>query len=258
MLKFLSFLFVLCLMPQSFSGTPTSATDKSISLYHQNWHEVFFDPGFRDWHERWFLDGNKAHVYNDEEKMILETGNKAYAVLWTKESFKGSLKIEYDFLCADSYKQGVNILYIEATGQDKKGYSKDILKWADKRKNAYMSDYYAHMHTYHLSYATGENDYIRGRRYLPDQWLPDAMKLWGTAIKGELAHAGIFDDKSWIHVTVIKRQKSLLVEFRHPQKTINLELINDDKPEISEGRVGLRLMPKRLSYFKNISISELD
>jgi hypothetical protein len=227
------------------------------SYYYQNWQEVFYDPGNEDWHTRWFLDGTKAKVSNDQQKMTIDTTKNVFAVLWTKEEFKGDLKIEYDFLRQDDYPHGVNIIYIQATGSGKSGYDKDISKWSDKRKNAYMSDYYAHMHTYHISYATDGDDYIRGRRYMPNQLLPDPAKLWWTAIKGETKHAGIFADQQWIHVTIIKHEKELFVSFQHPNKNIELHMENTDKPGITEGRIGLRLMPKRLSYFKNISISTL-
>lgn len=235
-----------------------SYQNEFLKAYHQDWHEVFFDSGTDDWRQHWFLDGDKARVSNERDKFILDTSNDAFAVLWTKDEFRGDLKIEYDFLRADENHSGVNIIYIQATGQDKKGYDKDISQWSDKRKKAYMSDYYAHMHTYHVSYATDKEDYIRGRRYMPNQSLPDICKLWFTTLSGEKKHVGIFNDKQWIHVVIVKKEKSLLVEFQHPNKTVLVKMNNKDKPGITEGRVGLRLMPKRLSYFKNFSISELN
>lgn len=258
-MKFMTVLFTTLALPSStFAAHITQEQNQQDfnEHYHQeSWREVFFEPGYIDWYQQWFLDGKKSVIKNDMDKMTIDTMKDCYAVLWTKDSFNGNLKIEYDFLRADDNPNGVNILYIQATGHERKGYGKDISKWSKKRTNAYMSDYYAHMHTYHLSYAASKEDYIRGRRYLPDQWLPDKAKLWGTAIKGESKHVGIFGDKQWVHVTVIKYVKELYVQFQHPNKTVYLHLKNTDKPAIEEDRIGLRLMPKRISYFKNFRVS---
>lgn len=81
------------------------------------------------------------------------------------------------------------------------------------------------------------------------------MKLWGTTIEGGLKHTELFNDKQWIHITIIKQEKDLYIEFQHPNKTLVSHFHNADKPGIIDGRVGLRLMPKRLSYYKNIRIS---
>jgi len=45
------------------------------------------------------------------------------------------------------------------------------------------------------------------------------------------------------------------MEIRHPKKTQLFHLKNEDKPPIQKGRVGLRLMPGRLSQFKNFKVS---
>ena len=247
---------LLCVMTMMLSNVCFAIPhDSFMQLRQQNWHEIFYDPGNEDWRTRWFLDGTKAIVKNDPEKMQLDTKNDAFAVLWTQESFEGDLKIEYDFLRADNYPHGVNIIYIEATGKNKNGYDEDIFTWREKRKNAYMSDYFAYMNTYHISYATDGNDYVRGRRYTPNKGIIDKLKLWGTAIEGGLQNTKLFGDKQWVHITVIKQEKDLYVEFKHPDKSLFSHLHNADKAGVKKGRIGLRLMPKRLSYFKNISVS---
>jgi hypothetical protein len=68
----------------------------------ENWQEVFADSCTGDWQKQWFLDGDVASVSNDKKGMQLTAGPKFlndahHMVLWTKESFRGDVKIEYEF-----------------------------------------------------------------------------------------------------------------------------------------------------------------
>ena len=49
--------------------------------------------------------------------------NASHAVLWTKQSFAGDVKIEYEYTRTDDANQYVNILYIQATGSAAAGVS---------------------------------------------------------------------------------------------------------------------------------------
>ncbi len=230
------------------------------SLKSKSWTEVFNDPCNAKWQDKWFLDGDKAKVTNNNEHMAIDTA-KGYAVLWTKDSFEGDIRIEYDFLKADSNNKGVNIIYIQATGDGQKGHVEDITKWSARRKTAAMSDYFMNMHTYHVSYAAFGNkknieykDYVRGRRYLPE-----ANKgMRNTVMKGEYKDTGLFVDKKWVHVTIIKKAKEFWMEFKHPDKTLLCHFVNVSNPPIEKGRIGLRLMPGRLSHFKNFKVMTLS
>ena len=148
---------------------PANAEQKNDSEFQriqkQARKEVFTDECVGDWRKLWFLDGVKAKVSNSDEAMTIDTTN-GYAVLWTKQSFEGDLRIEYDFRRVDQYNKGVNIIYIQAIGDGQNGCVEDISKWSNKRNLAAMSDYFMNMHTYHISYAAYPKDYIRGRRYL--------------------------------------------------------------------------------------------
>lgn len=67
----------------------------------RSWRQVFADEGTGDWKRKWFLDGEVGKVSNGPEGMTLTAGpefkNHAHhMVLWTRESFEGDLKIEYD------------------------------------------------------------------------------------------------------------------------------------------------------------------
>ena len=150
-------------------------------LERANWKEKFFSSGARNWEEKWFLDGASAKVTNTDEGMEFDAGSKGdksnlnHAVLWTKESFKGDIKIEYEYTRLDSARKFTTILYVQATGSNHGMHDKDIYQWANLRSVPHMKLYFNHMNTYHISYAAygpngvnSENDYIRARRYLPE------------------------------------------------------------------------------------------
>ena len=220
-------------------------------LLGRAWEEAFADRCTGDWRAKWFLDGKRAVVTSGAEGMTIDTA-KGYAVLWTKQSFEGDLRIEYDFTRLDANDKGVNILYVQATGDGQNGCVEDIAKWSDRRALAAMSDYFQNMHTYHVSYATGlKSDYVRGRRYLPL-----ANKgLKGTEIGKSYENTGLFaKPNEKIHVTVVKTPRDLFIRFEHPDRTMVCHFENADKPPIEIGRIGLRLMPSRKSRFENFRV----
>ncbi len=243
----------LCLLLMTTAADAQKSTDRAAfeSLLSGQWSESFADDCTDDWHDQWFLDGEKAIVTNSAEAMTIDTAN-GYAVLWTKKEFKGDLRIEYDFKRVDSNNKGVNIIYIQAVGDGQDGHVDDITQWSDRRTTAAMKNYYLNMHTYHISYAAYPDDYIRGRRYLP----LENKGLAGTELAGEYNKVGVFDDHEWVRVTIVKTAEEFYIEFRHPQETLLCHFVNEDKPPIERGRVGLRLMPGRMSQFRNIRISE--
>jgi hypothetical protein len=238
--------------------TALAASDEAQSfqkLEQREWREVFSDSCTGDWMKNWFLDGDQAVVSAGENGMTIDaTGG--YAVLWTQQSFEDDVRIEYDFQRLDSHNKGVNILYIQAVGDGEDGHDKDITRWSQERADAAMSDYYNNMHTYHISYAaygwTDGKEYVRGRRYMPLA----GKGLKGTELAGSYEDTGLFDEPGpWIHVTVIKTPRDLLVRFVHPEKTLVCHFKNEDKPPIDGGRIGLRLMPRRKSLIKNFRVS---
>ena len=210
------------------------------------------------WQDNWFLDGKGAKAVNKKEGLELDPG-KGFAVLWTKNEFQGDLKIEYDFKRLDNKDWGVNIIYIQAQGDEEKGFEKDISLWSNKRTEAAMKNYFLNMHTYHISYAaypTKEkgNDYLRARRYLPLK----NKGLKGTKLQGEYENTGLFEDHKWVRISIIKKDKEIWAEFKHPDKTLKCHFKNTDKAAIKEGRIGLRIMPGRKSQFKNFKVYKLE
>ena len=65
-----------------------------------------------------------------------------HAVLWTKNSYSGDVKIEFDYIKTDDENRFVNILYIQATEDGERVHKKDILKWEKKREVPAMREYF--------------------------------------------------------------------------------------------------------------------
>lgn len=234
------------------------AFDKAMAV---QWKQVFADDCTGDWQDKWFLDGEIGRVKTGPEGMTLTAGpefkNDAHhMVLWTKQSFEGDLKIEYDFTRIDNENRCVNILYIQATGSGKGPWKTDIAEWRGLRKVPAMAMYFNHMHTYHVSYAafgndgTDETGYIRGRRYLPE-----GKGLRGTELVPEFRPEGLFETGVTHRITVIKRDRDLFLRISNPQRTFHGHMRNPKLPPITEGRIGLRQMFTRSSRYGDFRVS---
>ena len=223
-----------------------------------SWVEVSSDGCTRDWKAKWFLDGEVGTVTNSKEGMTLTAGpefkNDAHhMVLWTKDTFEGDLKIEYEYTRLDEATNCVNILYIQATGSGDSPYAKDITKWSELRKVPAMKTYYNHMNTYHISYAANpgtKKAYIRGRRYMPQK-----QGLKGTELKPDYSTPNLFATGVKHRITVIKQDRHLCMRVENPDQVAYFHMINPDLPVISEGRIGLRHMFTRSARYANFRVS---
>lgn len=226
-----------------------------------HWQSVLTDPLTGDWHENWTLDGEVGTAAPTPDGIKLTAGTEFkndahHMVLWTKEQFKGDIKIDFEFTRLDSAPFGVNILYIEATGSGSGPYRKDIAEWADLRRIPAMKMYFDHMNTYHISFSANDNtndlsdDYIRARRYMPEK-----NGLEGTGLLPDYSRTGLFEPGIPHQITVIKKGQDLFMKVGNKNKTSYFHWRNDKLPPIEEGRIGLRLMFTRASLFKNFHIS---
>lgn len=230
------------------------------------WKEVFSDKGDGDWKQSWFLDGEKAKVKNTPEGMLFSAGpvereNASHAVLWTKMSFQGDLKIEFEFTKMDKATKAVNILYIQATGDEEVPYTKDIAEWSDLRKVPKMSTYYNNMNLWHVSYAAFGNgnekekkDYMRARRYP----VLRGKKFKNTEVGESYDDTGLFKDDITYHMTVIKKDDLLFIKVDGDGKSKLFAWDFSDFPPVLEGRIGLRHMWTRSSKYANFSVSLLE
>ncbi|MDE0768507.1 MAG: DUF1961 family protein [Opitutaceae bacterium] len=228
-----------------------------------DWEEVFSDSGTGDWKENWFLDGEIGSVVTGPEGMALTAGpefkNDAHhMVLWTKESFEGDVKIEYDYTRLDSRPNCVTILYIQATGSGENPYMTDISEWNELRRVPSMKTYFNNMNTYHISYAAFPNNgdatqYIRARRYMPN-----ATGLTGSDLKPDYFPEGLFETGVPHKVTVIKKDRSISMRIENAEQVYYCHMTNPGLPAVTEGRIGLRHMYTRSSRYKDFRVSVAD
>jgi hypothetical protein len=237
-----------------------AATKRFNKLVNGAWKEALNDPGTGKWQDKWFLDGAKAKVTNSPKGMTLTAGPKAWddschAVLWTKQSFKGDLKIEYEYTKTDSTIRNVTILYIQATGCGRER-PKDISRWT--RNIPSMSSYFNRMNLYHISYAAfGQRnddpkaDYIRARRYMPEA----DKGLAGTSLKSEYSQTGLFKTGVPYRITVIKKGKELFMHIKGDKQEKLCHFTADEFPAVTEGRIGLRHMYTRGARYHDFRVS---
>lgn len=234
-------------------------------LLKLDWEQTFFDPGTADWSENWLLDGLKARVYNSPKGMEFYAGpvpaeDSSHSVLWTRKSFSGDVKIEYEYTRLDAATKYVNIIYIQATGSGKGDFSGEIFNWSEMRSIPAMRMYFNHMNTYHISYAAygntdepGKLDYIRARRYMPEA----GRGLEGTDLVPDYFNSGLFQPGVKHHITIIKDGNDLYMEIIGPAKKMLCHWENTILPPIEKGRIGLRHMASRNARYKNFRVSEI-
>jgi len=227
------------------------------ALEKEPWTLRLDDPGTADWKQKWFLDGENSSITNTPYGIKLVSGAESlgdagHCVLWSKESFRGDLRVEYDFTRIDESEKGVDIIYLQATGSGKGPYAKDILEWASLRKIPSMKLYFDHMNTYSISYAVGMpgSEYVRLRRYLPD-----SKELDGTEVSPAFGRNGLFNPGSLHHLTVIRHGREIFLRVRTVDREGFYYWKNDLFDPINEGRVGLRQMAGKAALYANFKIS---
>ncbi len=260
MLHKTKFVLAVCLLSTVAYAEQPSDREAFMQADQQNWRTVFHDEGTSDWQEKWFLDGEVGTVSNDENGMTLTAGpefrNDAHhMVLWTKDSFAGDVKIEFEYTRLDEENRAVNILFIQATGSGEGPHAKDIREWQELRKVPAMRTYFNNMHLYHISYAAFTNDglatssYLRARRYMPGQGLR------GTDLKPEYESETLFEPGVPHKVTVIKTDRDLHMRVENADEAFYGHFRNTEFPVVMEGRIGIRHMFTRSSQYKNFTIS---
>ena len=227
-----------------------------------DWNLQFTDSCTGNWKENWFLDGQMAKVVNSEKGMNFTAGpvnrNDAHhAVLWTKDSFSGDMKIEYNYTRTDTQVVNVNILYIQASGVGTESFDRDISKWNDYRQVPTMSKYYYHMDPLHISYAAfpmvnedPANDYVRVRKYPAEKG-----KFGKTEVLPAFFNTGLFLPYETYKITVIKTDANLFfkVEGENIERLFSWDLNKIDP--LSSGRIGLRHMYTRSARYSDFKVS---
>jgi hypothetical protein len=227
-----------------------------------NWKLQMVDPCTGEWPEQWFMDGLLSSVENSDSGMNFKAGNinrddAHHAVLWTKESFTGDVRIEYNYTRTDSQKINVNILYIQATGIGREPYHHDISKWNSLREIPAMSIYFKNMKALHISYAAfnmvnddAAADYVRVRKYP----VTEQVKFKDTEIPPAFYRTGLFLPGVKYRITIIKTDSRLFFKVNGGgvMKLYSWKL--DDQQPILEGRIGLRHMFTRSAQYSDFKV----
>lgn len=225
-----------------------------------NWQIKMSDDGTGNWQSNWFLDGEIAKVENSEKGMHMqagpEFGNDAHhMVLWTNQSFRGDVKIEFDYTRTDSETKAVNILYIQATGKEEGEFVKDISQWNHLRTVPSMSTYFNNMQTLHISFAAFPNneetqDYVRVRRYpvLPEKNFRE------LEVDPTYFDTGLFKSGEKYQITVVKTDERLFFNVIGKDDSKLYSWNTSHLPPLKEGRIGLRHMYTRSAIYSNLKI----
>ncbi len=250
----------LCLTNSHIVSAQDMSREKSVLLFE--------DDGTGNWQEKWMLDGQRSQVLNTELGMEViagtEHGNDScHTVLWTKKCFEGNICIEYDYTRTDTTTRCVNILYFHATGKGDDRYPSDISRWNNKRIVPKMSTYFNNMHAYHISYAafaaneySGDNDYIRLRRYNPNK-----KGLKGTEIPPDHFKTGLFKPGITYQIQVYRFNDQIEMHIQNKQDSTEELVCKWDVsvfPACDSGRIGLRHMYARSSRYKNFKVWQLE
>ncbi|MDP0495258.1 MAG: hypothetical protein Q7Q73_03530 [Verrucomicrobiota bacterium JB024] len=264
---------LICGLSVNTMATPTSQNENNNraafeAAQEAPWQEAMVDSGLESWQDRWFVDGHKATLKNLPNGLYYSAGpiaddHASHAVLWTRQSFEGDLKLEFDYTRMDTIDHYVNIVYLYATGAGPAPYVEDISAWSDLRQVPYMRMYYDHMNLLHISFAAFDNDpkatkesaYIRARRYPRSLFEGSFNKM---EIKPDYAAVGLFEPGVQHHVTVIKRGNELLMKVQNPDEERYYQWDLSDVPNLNKGRIGLRHMNQRAGIYKNITICQAE
>lgn len=253
-LSVIIFLFFQCVAAQQVAQSFNDYNDS------KQWDLVFNDKCTKDWTKHWTLDGLIATVENSKKGMHFSAGPEVrndahHAVLWTKESYAGDVKIEFDYTRTDTDDRWVNILYIQATGDGEGPYETDIAKWNKLREVPAMKTYYENMNAVHISFAAYGNAgdgtyYVRARRYPK----PNNKSFDVTKIDPSYDQQGYIKTGQLYHITAIKSGKQLFfkMESKDGVELFTWDLSNAEP--INEGRIGLRHMYGRSAIYKNFKI----
>jgi len=218
------------------------------------------DDGTGDWHEHWVLDGERAEVRNTPKGMVFAggpvTGDQAcHAVLWTRKSFCGPMKVEFDFTRLDFIFWGVNILYFHAQGVGGE-FDKDIHKWADRREIPFMDTYFRNMKLLHLSFAAFNNedgnndDYLRVRRYpvAPGRSMDD------IEVPPTIDATGFFQAGMLHNMCAVKTADKLALRIRSEAGSLHHVWDTTKVAPPQSGPLGIRHMWTKCSRYANLKI----
>jgi len=234
---------------------------------------LFVDPMTENWQKNWFLDGKNAVLeHRDGGLAFLTAASKVdkrvdraafdaqHAVLWTRQEFKGDIRISYTYtkLPGCSWQK---LIYVQAQGIGEKPYVEDIHTWRDLRAVARMDKYFNYMNLIGLS-VRGE---VRCKRY-PWKDVTRNINLESEfRPRAEIKEMPIGRE---YHVVVEKRKKSVMLHITDAKTgedsvehtwdlTDEKVLKNRDPKFVEKGRIGIRQMGGHKIIMRGFKVERL-
>lgn len=239
----------------------------------ENQKILFEDKMTENWQANWFLDGQQATLKHSDAGLHFSAGNvtrmddpEAYhahhAVLWTKQTFEGNIRITYDITRVDTSNYGTIMVYIQAQGIGTAPYEKDIYAWKELRNVPKMSTYFDYMNLLHISYISR----IRCRRYPRD--ISKDISFADLIIKPDYNDPGdsMIPGKRY-RIEIEKRTSTLIFKMYDSETGELLQNCKWDtskNPEqqqprlIEKGRIGLRQMSTKKFIYQNFKVHQLS
>lgn len=273
--KILIALSGLCLTALTSCATPETNAMKPD--YPPSTPEILFeDPMTGDWKDKWFLDGEKAELEQDENGLHFQADSEPgmwekrkespemrelfdsyHAVLWTQQEFEGEIGVSYEMTRTS---EGFTfLLYLLAQGVGYGDYAEDISEWSDLREIARMNLYFRHMNLTGVTF----RDQIRLRRY---PWMDEAGEDFEDNLIGEMIDYDRIPVGNTYKVDVELRTETLrirLEEVGNPENVLDRTFTRVDdldprRPAPStHGRIGLRHMIGTSVRYRNFQVRRL-
>jgi hypothetical protein len=231
------------------------------SAAQDDWREAFVADHKRDWRAEWFLFGDPSRgitVSNSAAGLTLRAGDgsdprRDHAVLWSKRTFTGDVRIEYDVTVLDGYASPPpKISYCSALlvhAQGATNYPSDLAAWTAAQANADTSGNFVNTNTrgLQLNYAfVGD---VRGNR----------LRLRvnpGYALAGQSDITTLFRQGQTCHVSATKAGALLTVHVTDGKATFSHTFTDAGLAAHGSGRIGLRNMNRREARYANLRVYE--
>lgn len=253
------------------SCTPT-APEEAPGMDADRDRALFEDPMTENWQANWFLDGRRALVeHRDGGLAFVTTASNVdkredraafdaqHAVLWTRQTFEGDIRISYTYtkLPDCSWQK---LIYVQAQGIGEAPHVEDIHAWRDLREVAVMSQYFNHMNLIALSL----RDEIRCKRY---PWNDREGKALESEFLPRAENRGMPEGRE-LHVVIEKRKTSILMRIRDVEtgehvvdQTWDLTdenvLKGREAKFVEKGRIGIRLMGGHKILMRGFKVEQI-
>jgi len=226
-----------------------------------------------NWQKNWFLDGKHAVLeHRDGGLAFVTTASKVdkrvdrpafdaqHAVLWTRQEFKGDIRISYTYtkLPGCSWQK---LIYVQARGIGEKPYVEDIYAWREHREVARMDKYFNYMNLIGLSL----RDQIRCKRY---PWKDVTRNIGLESEIRPRAEVRKMPIGRAYYVVVEKRKKSIMLRVTdvvsgedavdHTWDLTDEKVLKNRKHKfVEEGRIGIRQMGGHKILMRDFKVERL-